>query len=311
MREISVADFENLFPPHTLQPSPCRNEWTLAHNRLFSLVDRTCDYSQPNVPEMVQTLAHAISHVTDWADDESAYIFYRDDDAVKEKSDAIAQRVDSPDYPSLCYLQAPVVLQRCLIVKYRQEGGPFQMIDIKKFVAKHLDSDQLERHFLMYCGSSLEILRSILPPGSSIEINSICGIEPDIIKKYGPALIMSFRVHSDFLDEGVLVHSGLPTGPFVGLHSMLLVGVKGTGESKAFMVQNWWRKKQFVQVSVSYMLDCMPLLYFVRTPQTEIAERYPVVYGGYAESGGVDAEDREICTLLDSWGDSEPEPSEE
>ncbi len=91
---------------------------------------------------------------------------------------------------------------------------------------------------------------------------------------------------------------------------MLLVGVKGSGESKIFLLQNWWSKKQFVQVSTSYLADCLPLIYFVRTPQTEIDKRYPVVYGGYAESGGVDAED---CQAWDNSVDDEgdPEPFEE
>uniref|UniRef100_A0A7S0Q832 Uncharacterized protein n=1 Tax=Cryptomonas curvata TaxID=233186 RepID=A0A7S0Q832_9CRYP len=181
------------------------------------------------------------------------------------------------------------------------------MIDIKKLVAKHLDTGQLFRHFFHHCGASIEILRIILAPGSCIEIHGISDIDPNIIKKYGPGLITRFRVHSDFLDEGILVHSDLPTGTFVGYHSMLLVGVKGSGESKTFMVQNWWRKKQFVQVSASYMLDCLPLIYFVWTPQTEIENRCPVLYGGYAESGGIDAEDLPAWTMFaDGWGDLEP-----
>ena len=72
---------------------------------------------------------------------------------------------------------------------------------------------------------------------------------------------------------------------------MLLVGVKGSGDSKTFLVQNWWRNKQFVQISRSYLIGCLPIIYFVHTPQTEIENQYRLVYGRYAESGGVDAED--------------------
>ncbi len=176
-------------------------------------------------------------------------------------------------------LQAPVVLQRCLMAKYRQKDGPFEMIDIKNFVSNHLNSDQLLCHFYMQCCTSVEILRSILPPGSRKEYSGFSSIDPSFMKKYGPGLVTDFRVYSDFLDESVLVHDGLVTGTYVGRHSMLLVGVKGTGESKIFMLQNWWRKKQFVQVSTSYLAYCLPLIYFVRTPQTEIDKRDSVVTG--------------------------------
>ena len=313
IKGASVSIFKNILFPPIIDPQ-YTNEWTLPHNRLFSLVERTCDYTQKTAPETVQTLAQAIAHLTDWKNDDSAYIFYRDDDDIKEKSDALVQRVDCPDSTTMCYLQAPVVLQRCLIAKYRQNDGPFEMIDIKKFVSNHLTSDQLLRHFYMQCCTSMEIMRSILAPDSHIELNGFSTIDPSFMKKYGPGLITGFRVHSDFLDESVLVHSGLATGTFVGCHSMLLVGVKGSGESKIFMLQNWWRRKQFVQVSTSYLADCFPLIYFVRTPQTEIDKRYPVVYGGYAESGGVDAED---CKDCDDFGDdgsesgSSSEPFEE
>ena len=124
------------------------------------------------------------------------------------------------------------------------------------------------------------------------------------------AAITGFMVHSDFLDESVLVHNGLASGPVVGFHSMLLVGVKGSGDSQMFMVQNWWSRKQFVHVSSSYLADCLPLIYFVRTPQTEIDKRFPVVYGGYAESGGVDAEDLRAGDDFD-LDESDSEPFEE
>ena len=64
-----------------------------------------------------------------------------------------------------------------------------------------------------------------------------------------------------------------------------------------FLVQNWWCNKQFVQISRSYLLGCLPIVYFVHTPQTEIQNQYRLVYGCYAESGGVDAEDLDAPRL--------------
>ena len=168
-----------------------------------------------------------------------------------------------------------------------------EMIDIKKFVARNLDRAQLWRHFFLLGGNSTEILRCILTPNSDMAISNLDGINPSLMKKYGPGLMTHFRVHCDFLDENIHVHTGVPTGAYVGDHSMLLIGVKGSGESKMFLVQNWWRNKQFVQVSFTYMEQCTPAVYFVRTPQTDVPNQFPLIYGGYAESGGIDAEDSE------------------
>ena len=226
----------------------------IEHHRLISLVERGCDFTQKTVPETVQSFAQSLAGLNGWKNDEDAFIFYRDDEVVGSKRDGIVQRVSEE---SLCYLHAPVVLQRCLIAKYRRDNSPLEMIDITKFVSRHLDHDQLTRHLFFCGGNSREILRCILTPDSEMDIGLIDDIDPSFMKKHGPGLMMQFRVHSDFMDEHLLIHTGIPTGSYVGDHSMLLIGVKGSGESKMFLVQNWWRKKQFVQISVTYMKRCI------------------------------------------------------
>ena len=44
-----------------------------------------------------------------------------------------------------------------------------------------------------------------------------------------------------------------------------------------FLVQNWWCNKQFAQISKSYLLGCLPIVYFVHTTQTEIQNQYRLV----------------------------------
>lgn len=297
-RESRLINFMWILFPHTAEVAVDRvKKYAQAHNRLFNLIERKRDFPQPTVPDMVQSFAQAIAGLDEWKSDENTYIFYRDDEFVKKRSDAIVQRVDSADSTSLCYLQAPAVLQRCLIAKYSQADGPVGMLDINQYLSKNMNSDQLFRHFFTRGGNSIEILRSILTPGSYVDIIDIYGINVDVIKRYGPGLITRFKVYSDFLNENVHVHSGLPTGTFIGDHCMLLVGVKGSGESKTFLVQNWWRKKQYIQISRSYLIACLPIVYFVHTPQTKIENQYRLVYGCYAESGGVDAEDLDAPLL--------------
>ncbi len=55
---------------------------------------------------------------------------------------------------------------------------------------------------------------------------------------------------------------------------MVVLGVRTEGESQIFMLQNWWRDKQFVEVSEDYMtMDCS--ICFIGTPQTFANDRLP------------------------------------
>ena len=160
-----------LFPHIAEVPVDRAKEYALAHNRLFNLIERKRDFSQPTVPDKVQSFAQAITGLNEWKRDECTYIFYRDDESVNKRSDAIVQRVDSADSTSLCYLQAPAVLQRCLIAKYSQADGPVGMLDINQYLSKNMKSYQLFRHFFTRGGNSIEILRSILTTGSYADVH--------------------------------------------------------------------------------------------------------------------------------------------
>ena len=59
------------------------------------------------------------------------------------------------------------------------------------------------------------------------------------------------------------------------MHSMVLLGFRqenGTGGARGgqvktfFFIQNWWREKQFVEVSAEYFAVCRPRVYFVVDP---------------------------------------------
>ncbi len=55
---------------------------------------------------------------------------------------------------------------------------------------------------------------------------------------------------------------------------MVVLGVRTEGESQIFLLQNWWRNKQFVEVSEDYMtMDCS--ICFIGTPQTFVNDRLP------------------------------------
>jgi hypothetical protein len=93
------------------------------------------------------------------------------------------------------------------------------------------------------------------------------------LREYGPALVSTFRVQPDFVTEGVTHHHGLPTGAKTDdYHAMVLVGIRIDASGNIFyLMQNWWKGKQFVEVSRQYMIDCGANFHFVVTPQETVS----------------------------------------
>jgi hypothetical protein len=78
----------------------------------------------------------------------------------------------------------------------------------------------------------------------------------DALRRYGPALVPAFMAHADFMNMSVHHHHGLPDKEHpIDTHSMVLVGVRIDETGKLYyLLHNWWRGKQFVEVSREYLL---------------------------------------------------------
>eukprot|EP01125_Pyxidicula_operculata_P022573 TRINITY_DN9356_c0_g1_i1.p1 TRINITY_DN9356_c0_g1~~TRINITY_DN9356_c0_g1_i1.p1 ORF type:complete len:101 (-),score=14.17 TRINITY_DN9356_c0_g1_i1:23-289(-) len=64
---------------------------------------------------------------------------------------------------------------------------------------------------------------------------------------------------------------------------MALVGYRKVGDKVFYLLQNWWKKKQFVEVDEEYLENSFANVYFVETPQTEIPSNLPTQTGKYFE----------------------------
>ena len=136
-------------------------------------------------------------------------------------------------------------------------------------ILHNFTSSQLKAHlFDDQGGSSKTFLESILEPDSIVKGTDVDFFGREMLKQFGPALISHFSVFDDFLDPGIFFcllfqsppslcdscfsaqFSFLmkPTGKYHGRHAMVLVGVREENGEKYFLVQNWWREKQFVEV---------------------------------------------------------------
>lgn len=95
-------------------------------------------------------------------------------------------------------------------------------------------------------------------------------IEADLyqlLTNLGPGLVSGFRVDDGFEQKKVSHHSGRcqPTRePEPRLHSMVIVGTRtSANKQRLFLLQNSWAKKQFVEVSVEYLISAGGMIYFL------------------------------------------------
>jgi hypothetical protein len=70
-------------------------------------------------------------------------------------------------------------------------------------------------------------------------------------------------------------------------HAMILLGVNA---DRKFLLQNWWKKKQFVECSESYLEECGAEAIFVKNISL-ISTSLPRMDGVYAEAADVDHEE--------------------
>lgn len=190
------------------------------------------------------------------------------------KAGVLVQRCQ---HSSLCYMHAGVVVQYYRIwhtlLCNGQTTSNHGVVDVGRHIGAHFDAKQLKAHVFDDSGGfSRAFLKSILPKDSVI---TTCKEEEygEYLNTYGPALVSGFVVHTDFLDDSIHHHHGKPSGNDVGCHAMVLLGTRTNEHGERFyLLQNWWRGKQFVEVSASYLEKCEATVYFVKTPQAHVPE---------------------------------------
>lgn len=69
---------------------------------------------------------------------------------------------------------------------------------------------------------------------------------------------------------------------------MTLVGHRVAAGTSFFLLQNWWEKKQFVEVDANYLKASGAYFTFIETPQTAIPSSFSYTYGKYHELEAVD-----------------------
>jgi hypothetical protein len=222
-----------------------------------------------------------------------------------------------------CCLQAPIVLQAYLINKHTQR--PADMIDMSKYVRHCLPTKCLEKYLSKGSGDSLKFLVSILHGKNgrfgrasyTILMDDELDSEDmsrlfDMLKQYGPALITNFQAEEDFVRGTRVIFDGEPT---FGTshdselrHAMLLVGIRMDPVTREWrlLLQNWWKNKQFIEVSLGYMAKCEAKVSFVLTPQEQMMSNVEHYSENFAESTVDDGCDEDWDDeWAENWGDND------
>ena len=218
-----------------------------------------------------------------------------DDVTLLEDPRTLVQRHQRSGF---CYFHAPVVVQYYAIWFHKLEedanaNSDHQMIDMTAYIVDKVDGKAMENYiFRDLGGSSQRALEDILQPGSIVS-DGMKELAPELLTKYGPALVSNFKVYTDFANQALHKHYGQPVGAFEGCNAMALVGSRRDENSNVFfLLQNWWLKKQFIEVDLEYLKACGATLYFVETPQASVPMEFPTHAGHIMQTEAIDMQER-------------------
>ena len=92
---------------------------------------------------------------------------------------------------------------------------------------------------------------------------------------WGVGLVTRFKVVPAFQGTEVSFTANALRDEAIGLHAMTLVGHRENDGQHLFLLQNWWKEKQFIEVSAEYLAAARAGITFVGKEVTEIPKEFP------------------------------------
>eukprot|EP01124_Arcella_intermedia_P033296 TRINITY_DN7941_c0_g3_i1.p1 TRINITY_DN7941_c0_g3~~TRINITY_DN7941_c0_g3_i1.p1 ORF type:complete len:350 (-),score=59.93 TRINITY_DN7941_c0_g3_i1:34-1083(-) len=264
--------FNFLINPSSILLPEERTKYEKIRERLIRLTSKTEETHQEKIPDDVHQFS--LAEFPGYKKNDVFFLQYPE------------SKVQRHQLSGLCYMHAPAVVQYYALNGTNRK----EMIDLLKVVKDHFTAKELEHHiFDDMGGASAEFLRKILEPNSTtIGIGSLFEYVPSSFEKYGVGLVSAFGVYSDFRDTLRHHHYGKPQGTFEGHHAMALVGFRKDGNKLFFLLQNWWKLKQFVEVDEEYLKCCGATVHFIETPQKTIPVDFSTHTGHFFELEAID-----------------------
>ena len=282
-KAVRKEEFDNLLNPDGAMVSDkVRKKLKLARERLRRIVVK--GEVGKNFNEEASLFDAFVTNHPEWGPGKS-FVVFRDHELLKDKPHAYVERVQ---LSGLCYMHAPVILQHFLVAMFSDDAIP--MLDMAIYLKKHISAKLLERRIWDdEGGDSQTFLKNILVKTPTPMFLARSGTDEleSYLKSFGPALISRFEVEEAF-DSVNWQHIGSMTTASKGNHAMVLVGIRKEGDATRYLVQNWWKKKAFVEMDGEYLSACGAVVNFVQTQQTAM--------GAYPNN----AHDHVECEMLDA-----------
>lgn len=265
------------------------------------LVRRNCNLFGDS--ENADTEAHISAEVTfdgeflkfaeeypDWKDPACVLFFssYSDIDNLK---------VMRRQHSGLCCMHAPVVLQHYHVSISKGRSACLATIDIASYIGKFMTSDDLWNYRMFGLFRNSVVLMTEINYhvenfnliqyhiSKDFPLESICEMIMDRLKSL-PALVSNFAVDYAFATAGTSFLSDTIYRTIEGYHSMVMIGGRKCPEHKfVFLLQNWWDKRYFIEVSAKYVASGASICFV--DPACEIRnipDEYPVILDHYAET---------------------------
>jgi hypothetical protein len=227
-----------------------------------------------------------------------------------------------------CYLQAAITAQayavcRGNLIECGMTSVPHApaKVDVSHYVLRAFCARRLYNRIMWNKGgSSMQVFEDL----SALEDYSYktCSARNftmakafDYLASYGAGLVAKFHVNAAFRDDQNLSHTGTIKLPKDDkdrrLHAMVFVGVReDVGGTVWLLLQNWWKGKQFVEVTLEYLQSSGAILKFPQDIHTKFKEIFTVTHHNFTEANFADGGDSDFSEELED-GIEDDDDSEE
>ncbi len=205
-----------------------------------------------------------------------------------------------------CFMHAPNVVLHYVVCKHRvlagddSEGHLKEMVDLTAYLLKRFDGSRLWKYLYADSGGhSTKFLqelgglrrREVLVRQADFFEEDAVGAAAVVhnLVTFGPALIAQFSTFAAF-KKGGDSFIGSNDAESTGSHAMAMVGYRRVGAEVRFLVQNWWRTKQFFECDLAFLVSRDATLVWVTASLRTLPNSPPTLdcVNGEGDAGGED-----------------------
>ena len=201
---------------------------------------------------------------------------------------------------SYCYLQAAITAHAYAVRWGKTDAG--KKVNISQYIRRTFDANRLYKRIkggsafdVLKDLSALKTLRNELIEAENVEEDTLF----QCLRDWGAGLVTQFHVDKKFQAPNRLSYDGRITiepNKKSG-HAMVLVGARKEGDGKCWLLlQNWWKGKQFVEVTLDYFKTSQSVLYFFTQEHNEVHEPFTVTSHNFTEANYADGGDDDTDT---------------